>query len=77
MPQITVERDRCKGCELCRHACPQGIIAMSEQINVKGYFYAVVADPGRCIGCRICAITCPDVAITVGVNAVQYQLFDY
>ena len=77
MPQILVDRDRCKGCELCTHACPQGIIKMSEKINIKGYFFAVLADPGRCLGCRVCGLVCPDVAITVTVNAVQYNLFDY
>lgn len=77
MPGITVDRDRCKGCELCNHYCPQGILGMSKQINVKGYFYAVVEDPGRCIGCMICAITCPDVAIEVHGNAVQYRTFSY
>jgi len=77
MPSIKVERDRCKGCELCVHYCPMGILAMSTEINVKGYFFARVADPGRCIGCMVCAVTCPDVAITVEGTAVQYRLFEY
>ena len=77
MPGITVERDRCKGCELCTHYCPMGILGMSKEINVKGYFFARVMDPGRCIGCMVCAVTCPDVAITVQGTAVQYRLFDY
>ncbi len=50
---------------------------MSKEINLKGYFFAQVVDPGRCIGCMLCAITCPDVAITVQGNAVQYKMFDY
>lgn len=77
MPRIEVERDRCKGCELCVQACPQQILAMSREINVKGYFFAQVAEPHRCIGCRMCAITCPDVAITVGLQGVQYNFFEY
>jgi 2-oxoglutarate ferredoxin oxidoreductase subunit delta len=77
MPSITVDRDRCKGCELCNHYCPQKILGMSKEINLKGYFFAQVVDPGRCIGCMLCAITCPDVAITVQGNAVQYKMFDY
>lgn len=77
MPSIKVDRDRCKGCELCNEACPQGIIGMSKQINVKGYFYAEVKDPGRCIGCMLCAVMCPDVAIAVHGTAVQYRLYDY
>jgi len=77
MPQVVIDRDRCKGCELCMHACPQEIIAMSKEINVKGYFFAEVVDQPRCIGCRLCAIVCPDVAIEVAVNGVQYQFFEY
>lgn len=77
MPRVTIEPDRCKGCELCVQACPQQIIEMSKKINAKGYFYATVFDQPRCIGCRLCAITCPDVAIEIGVNAVQYNYFPY
>ena len=77
MPSIKVEIDRCKGCEMCTHYCPTQILGMSKDINVKGYFYAEVKDPGRCLGCMLCAITCPDVAIEVHGTAVQYRMFDY
>jgi Fe-S-cluster-containing hydrogenase component 2 len=53
------------------------ILGMSREINVKGYFFAEVRDPGRCIGCMLCAITCPDLAIAVHGNSVQYRTFDY
>lgn len=76
MPRVTIEPNRCKGCELCIRACPQQIIRMSREINVKGYFYAEVFDQPRCIGCTLCGLTCPDLAITVGVNAVAYRFFD-
>ena len=77
MPKVIIDKDRCKGCELCTAACPQEIIKMSKNINVKGYFYAEIADQSRCIGCRMCAITCPDVAIGVFTNGVRYLCFDY
>jgi 2-oxoglutarate ferredoxin oxidoreductase subunit delta len=77
MPAIHIDRERCKGCELCNHHCPMKILGMSREINVKGYFFAEVHDAGRCIGCMLCAITCPDLAITVRGNAVQYRCFDY
>lgn len=77
MPKIEVNKERCKGCERCNDACPQQIIGMSEQLNTKGYKYAVVADSPRCIGCRICAIMCPEVAIEVYVEGTHYELFSY
>ncbi len=77
MPRISIDKDRCKGCQLCVNACPQRILEMSKELNTKGYLYAMVVDPPRCIGCRICAITCPDVAIEIGINGVQYNLFEY
>lgn len=77
MPKVLINKDKCKGCEVCKNSCPQKIIEMSKEINVKGYFYAEVVDPSRCIGCRLCAISCPDVAIEVHVNGLQHVHFDY
>ncbi len=77
MPGIKIDKDYCKGCELCVRACPQQIISMSKDITVRGYFYAQVHEPSRCIGCRICAITCPDAAIDVITNGTTFELFQY
>jgi len=75
--QIVIEKDRCKGCELCVTACPQQILGMTTQLNAKGYFYAEVAEPMRCIGCRLCCITCPDMAITMNTHGTVYHYFSY
>jgi 2-oxoglutarate ferredoxin oxidoreductase subunit delta len=77
MPGITVDKNQCKGCELCVRACPQQILSMSKDITVRGYFYARMHDPSRCIGCTICAVVCPDVAITVHSRGTQFVLFEY
>ncbi len=77
MPGIKVMVERCKGCERCNDACPQGIVKMSTNINTKGYRYSHVVDQPRCIGCRLCAIACPDVAIEVSVEGTQYEFFTY
>ena len=77
MSRVMIRQERCKGCELCIHACPQNVLAISEKINEKGYFYSEVADQPRCIGCRLCAITCPDQVIEIGLNGLMVHYFDY
>jgi 2-oxoglutarate ferredoxin oxidoreductase subunit delta len=77
MPGVLIDKNHCKGCELCVKSCPQKILQMSKQISVKGYFYAETFDSSRCIGCKICAITCPDAAIEVVTNGTVYSLFEY
>jgi len=64
-PRVQIDRELCKGCELCIGACPKGVLAMSTEINSKGYFYADAVHPENCIGCALCAVSCPDVAIEV------------
>lgn len=77
MSNIVIDRDLCKGCELCVNACPQKILAVGREINTKGYFFAGVAEAKRCIGCRLCCITCPDMAITMRVSGTMYHYFAY
>lgn len=77
MSQIVIDRDLCKGCELCVNACPQRILTMGSEINAKGYFFAQVEEPKRCIGCRLCCITCPDVAIEMRVSGTMMHYFAY
>ena len=77
MPGVIIDKNHCKGCELCVKSCPQEILSMSKEITIRGYFYALVHDPSRCIGCRICAITCPDAAIEVNTQGTMFTLFEY
>ncbi|MGM0596673.1 MAG: 4Fe-4S binding protein [Myxococcota bacterium] len=77
MPRVTIDKNRCKGCEHCVSACPQNVLEMSDDINVKGYFYSYTAKPQRCIGCTMCAIMCPDMAIEIKVHGTQYKYFNY
>jgi len=45
-------------------ACPQSVIALSVNVNGKGYHYAESVNDD-CIGCANCAIVCPDGVISV------------
>lgn len=62
---IVVDKDKCKGCEICVNSCPVNVIGMTREVNAKGYHYAFMADPDACIGCANCAIVCPDAVISV------------
>lgn len=65
MAKIIIDRERCKGCELCTLVCPHKIIVMSKSFNQKGYCPAEQIEPEKCTGCTFCAMTCPEVAIEV------------
>ena len=63
--RVVFDRERCKGCELCRSFCPKQIIGMDTQVNAKGYCPARMTDQSQCIGCQSCALVCPDGAIEI------------
>ncbi len=69
--RIVVNEAYCKGCELCVAACPQEVMALSEErITAKGYHPAELKAEG-CTGCAICALVCPEAAITVYRDVVR------
>lgn len=65
MNRVEFDEERCKGCELCKAACPKGIIVMAGHLNSSGFYPATVLDQESCISCAFCARMCPDVVITV------------
>lgn len=65
MANITINIERCKGCQLCMEFCPKKLICMSEDFNSKGHHPAACREPDDCGGCALCAMMCPDVAIEV------------
>jgi len=64
MPKIKIDKNRCKGCYLCITACPNSLVKVAADINIKGVKPAVFKG-GKCTGCGLCAVICPDGAIKV------------
>ena len=62
---VVVDKEKCKGCNLCVVACPVQVLALCDRVNGKGYNYSQMVDPDACIGCASCAMVCPDSCITV------------
>ncbi len=63
---VTVNEERCKGCNLCVVACPSQVLELqAKEVNNRGYHFAYMARPDACIGCQSCALVCPDACIEV------------
>ncbi|MBN2524006.1 MAG: ferredoxin family protein [Bacteroidales bacterium] len=71
---IVIDIEKCKGCELCLHACPTDVIRMAPEVNGKGYHYAYMENPDDCTGCANCGIVCPDGVITVYRKKVNAEM---
>lgn len=64
--RLTINEEKCKGCDLCISVCPKDILAKDvEKINLKGYNPVGVEDITKCTACAMCAIICPDSVIKV------------
>jgi len=61
---IVIDIEKCKGCGLCVEVCPQNVIALGNNVNTKGYFYADVIKED-CTACENCVMVCPDTVITL------------
>ena len=63
---ITVNKERCKGCNLCVVACPTDTLSLQPyEVYDRGFHYAYMVHPENCIGCSSCALMCPDACIEV------------
>jgi 2-oxoglutarate ferredoxin oxidoreductase subunit delta len=60
---VSIDVERCKGCDLCVQACPPKVLEMSAEVNEMGYRFPVLHD--GCTGCTACQLVCPDYVFQV------------
>jgi 2-oxoglutarate ferredoxin oxidoreductase subunit delta len=66
MGKIKIDKQRCKGCQLCVITCPKKNLRLAEEFNEKGYHFVVFEDSDlQCTACTFCGRVCPDMAIEV------------
>lgn len=66
MAYIKIDRDKCKGCELCILYCPNKLIHVLGGLNKHGvHVVKFKNNENKCTGCSMCAAICPDCAIEV------------
>lgn len=68
---VVIDKERCKGCDICVAACPAQVLGLNARVNAKGYNYAYVKNAGDCIGCASCAMVCADSCIIVYRKKVE------
>jgi 2-oxoglutarate ferredoxin oxidoreductase subunit delta len=65
---VRILKEFCKGCEYCVDTCPKAVFQLRkdpEDLNAKGYYVPIIAQPEKCTKCRMCELICPDFAIEV------------
>jgi len=80
---LTVDRALCKGCQICRLACPKEAITRVPQADLDGPDGSAVAvaprmdvDEAKCDYCGICALACPFSAIAVTAKELNKDRVD-
>jgi 2-oxoglutarate ferredoxin oxidoreductase subunit delta len=71
--RIEINREYCKGCDLCIIVCPRKVFEEGKEMGEWGVLIPIVAHPERCPNidrrdkckavCELCILTCPDQAI--------------
>ena len=62
--KVTLEREKCTGCEECLELCSSGVLEMQ---NGK----AAPVNAKECIGCESCVEVCEQNAISIEETGVQ------
>lgn len=63
--EVIIEKDKCKGCQLCVYYCPVKHLKLADKLNKKGRNFAEAGETAVCTGCGICFAMCPDAAVKI------------
>ena len=66
--KVNIDKDKCKGCQLCVFYCPVKHLSLSSQLNKRGVRFVEINKDNKCIGCGFCFFICPDICIEVMCN---------
>jgi 4Fe-4S ferredoxin len=69
--KLTLDKNRCVGCQICTLACPKEAIKTEKQPKLEGEKAKkakVDVDLAKCNFCGICDVTCPYGAIKITLN---------
>jgi 4Fe-4S ferredoxin len=72
--KLTLDKNRCVGCQVCTQACPKEAIKTQKQPKLQGEKAKkakVDIDLAKCTFCGICDVTCPYGAVKVTLNGVH------
>ena len=75
MLKVSIDKEKCKGCQYCVLYCPHKCIEMSKELNKHGVNYAVFVKKQACTQCGICQMVCPDTCVVVykGIGDEVYK----
>jgi 2-oxoglutarate ferredoxin oxidoreductase subunit delta len=62
---IDIDKNLCKGCNICIQFCPKKVYVVSKIRNSYGSTMPEPANINQCITCRLCERLCPDAAINI------------
>ncbi len=63
--KIIIDSKWCKGCGICVHFCPKGVLKIGEERSAGGYRMPYAVNSEACVGCRTCERMCPDLCIDI------------
>ena len=72
--KLTLDKNRCVGCQVCTLVCPKEAIKTQKQPRIQGEKARkakVDVDLAKCNFCGICDVTCPYGAIKVTLNGAH------